>query len=449
MATHPVKTNVPRSYIGPYFVEGPRHCGRFLSPFLYHAMLRSIFFLLFAVALGLSWPAVAAGELPARPTPFTFVTDQAQLLSAADTKKLENGLRSYASNNGTQVIVVTVPTLGGRTVADYARALGTTWGVGQRDQNNGVVVLIAAQEHQVSIQAGSGLRSQVTPELTNRIISQQMAPQFKQGRYFAGLRAGLNTLLQAATPGSAPASSAAAPATANTPLPTAPADEPIIPEPAAAPFSPGLSDSTPDASGPGLGTLLLGVLAVGGVIWLLMRLFRRKSTAASPASNTPDFLPNRTAQPAQGYNQNSQRPAPDFFPNRSGNAGGSSGGSGGSGIGGMLATGAAAAAGAYLGNRMASGQSHTGNDLNLSGDNNTAAGMGAAGLGATPAASDGEVNDFFGGNTAANDPGPDYFSDDVSTGPDYFSDNSSYDDSSSDDTGGGGFDDSSDNSGSW
>lgn len=408
-------------------------------------MLRFAFFLLFAVAFGLSRPVVAAGELPARPTPFTFVTDQARLLSEADAKKLENGLRGYASDNGTQVVVVTVPTLEGRTVADYARALGTAWGVGQRDRNNGVVVLIAAREHQVSIQAGSGLRNQITPELTNRIISQQMAPQFKQERYFAGLRAGLNTLLQAAAPGSAPASAPSAGAPAAETLPAVPpTNEPMTTEPSTVPLSPGMSGPTPEPSGPGLGTLLLGALGIGGVIWLLVRLFRRKSSAQSPAGSAPDFLPNRPTQPTRGYSQGTQRPAPDFFPNQSGNPG-----SGGSGLGGMLATGAAAAAGAYLGNRMASGQSHTGNDLNLTGDNASSSGMGAAGLGTTPAASDAEVNDFFGGNNSATDAGPDYFSDDVSSGPDYFSDSSSYDDSSSDDTGGGGFDDNSNNSGSW
>ncbi|MBC6610977.1 TPM domain-containing protein [Hymenobacter sp. BT507] len=411
-------------------------------------MFRFLVFVL-AVALSLSHTATAAGELPPRPNPFTFVTDKAQLLDATDARKLENGLRTYADNNGTQVVVVTVPTLKGRSVADYARALGTAWGVGQRDRNNGVVVLIAAQERQVSIQAGSGLRSQITPALTDRIISQQMGPQFKQGRYFAGLRAGLNTLLQAANPGSAPtqAPAATSPATADAPVASAPLDEPMD-QPSSAPFSPGMSSPTPEPSGPGMGTLLLGALVVGGVIWLLVKLFRRKSAAQNTTGNTPDFLPNRANQPTQGYNQGGQRPAPDFFPNRGSNAGNSSGG-GGSGIGGMLATGAAAAAGAYLGNRMASGQSHTGNDLQLGHDNTAAAGMGAAGLGTTPPASDGEVNDFFGGASAANDPGPDYFSDDVASGTDYFSSDNSYDDSSSDDVGGGGFDDSSDNSGSW
>ena len=103
------------------------------------------------------------------------MNDQASLLAPADAKKLESGLRRYADNTGTQIVVVTVPTLGGRSVADYGRALGTAWGVGQRDKNNGVVVLISAQEHQVTIQPGSGLASTITPAVTSRVISRNDA----------------------------------------------------------------------------------------------------------------------------------------------------------------------------------------------------------------------------------------------------------------------------------
>ena len=146
-------------------------------------MARLLLLVLLFTSLGLSGNralAQAPDGLPPRPAPFRFVNDQAQLLAPADAKKLEGGLRRYADNTGTQVVVVTVPSLGGRDVADYGRALGTAWGVGQRDKNNGVVVLVSAQEHKVTVQAGSGLKSSITPEVTRRIIA-QMTPSFKQG----------------------------------------------------------------------------------------------------------------------------------------------------------------------------------------------------------------------------------------------------------------------------
>ncbi|TGE09471.1 TPM domain-containing protein [Hymenobacter fodinae] len=418
-----------------------------------------LFFLLLAAGMGRPAAAVAQ-ELPPRPAPFRFVNDQAQLMSPADAKTLENGLRRYADKTGNQLVVVTVPTLGGRDVADYGRALGLAWGVGQRDKNNGVVVLLGAQEHKVTIQAGSGLRTQITPELTARVINQQMTPSFKQGNYFAGLRSGLNALMLAADPNAnQPAAATPAPATDNTAgvaasgaglsdeLPArASAPDPVsAPIPASDPGSPGL----------GMGTLLLGALVIGGGLWLIIRMFRRKSAPATNPYATPtngggapDFLPNQPNGPAGNYGRGmgGQQPqgGPDFLPNR-GNSGG--GGGLGSGMGGILATGAAAAAGAYLGNRMAHGHdtpNAAGYDVDRTPpplDTNTgaAAGAGAYTGGGFPA---------LGGTSGTDDTAPDYFSETTSDdSQDYFS--SDYDDTSSDDTGGGGFDDDNNNSGEW
>ncbi|OGX85602.1 TPM domain-containing protein [Hymenobacter glacialis] len=443
-------------------------------------MYRFLFLLLLLVSVAFAGPAAAqsgAGGLPPRPNPFKFVNDQAGLMEPADAKKLENGLRRYADNTGTQIVVVTVPTLGGRSVADYGRALGTAWGVGQRNKNNGVVVLLSGQERQVTIQPGSGLAGTITPAVTNRIIS-EMTPGFKQGNYFAGLRAGLNTLMVMANPDSAPQAAQSTTPNSNDALGAAAgtdatganlsgtAETPV----GSTPYDPMLSSpSEPESTGPGMMTLLLGALAVGGVLWFLVRMFRRRSAApaapsnSAPASATPNFLPNRRES-------NDSSATPNFLPNRPGgpsggpgqgnnnnpNQGSMTGGSG-MGMGGMLTTGAAAAAGAYLGNRMASGHDTGSNSLGNAGNAGnpgagTAAGLGGAGLGA---AGTGAANDYFSsrdggdvGNTA-----PDYFSaqDTADNSGDYFSadDNSSYDDPNSGDSGGGGFDGDDDNSGSW
>ena len=142
-------------------------------------LLLFVVLLLGAVGAGSVAAQTGAAGLPPRPTPFKFVNDQARLLAPADAKKLDSGLRRYADNTGTQIVVVTVPSLGGRPVADYARALGTAWGVGQRDKNNGIVLLLSVQEHQVSIQPGSGLASTITPEVISRAIG-EMTPGFKR-----------------------------------------------------------------------------------------------------------------------------------------------------------------------------------------------------------------------------------------------------------------------------
>jgi uncharacterized protein len=433
-------------------------------------MYRFLLMALLFVGAGLGRPAVAqtGADLPARPVPFTFVTDQGNLLSAADAKKLEGGLRSYAEKTGTQVVVVTVPTLGSRSVADYGRELGTAWGVGQRDKDNGVVVLIGAKEHKVTIQPGSGVASSITPAVVSRVINQQMTPSFKQGNYFAGLRAGLNTLMVTANPSSAPHKETAGAATAAT-------SGELVDNPASAAAAMQSQTTTTDpagtqqmdtpapaSSGLGMGTLLIGALVIGGILWFIIRMFRGKSAAAQQGGQ-PNFYPNQGGgNPGNRPNQNPGQP--NFYPNQGGNMGGGNygggypnqgGGMGGSGMGGILATGAAAAAGAYIGNRMSHNSDNDSGQHFSNNDNNDTSSLGAGAAGAAGAAGTGAAGDYFSdrdGSSASND-SPDYFSGNDSgsdSSGDYFSsDNSSYDDTSSDDTGGGGFDSTDDNSGSW
>ncbi|GAB2774133.1 putative membrane protein YgcG [Hymenobacter luteus] len=427
-----------------------------------------LFLWLFVVGLG--WSATGtAQELPPRPSPFQFLNDQAQLLPPANAKTLESGLRRYADETGTQMVVVTVPSLGGRSAAEYARALGTAWGIGQRDKNNGLVVLLSAQDRQVTIQAGSGLQDRITPELTQRVIREQMTPSFKQGRYFAGLRTGLNTLMLAANPSSDPRqnqpAAAATPSSSPNDLGTAPSSGLSNELPASAatpdPMMTPAAAPEPATSGFGIGTLVLGVVVIGGGIWLVSKLFRRRGPAAPSAPGTygagtapaPDFLPRQPNAPAGNYGPHANQPggAPDFLPNRNSGFGGGGGGLG-SGMGGMLMTGAAAAAGAYLGNRMAEG--HDRPDSSVLNPDTLPPSLGhdaaAGAIGGAGAASGGfPALDNTG---TPDEAGPDYFSEDYTANePDYFSsdDASSYDDMSSDDTGGGGFDGDDDNSGSW
>jgi uncharacterized membrane protein YgcG len=425
-------------------------------------MYRFLLMALLFVGAGLGRPAVAqtGADLPARPVPFTFVTDQGNLLSDADAKKLEGGLRSYAEKTGTQVVVVTVPTLGSRSVADYGRALGTAWGVGQRDKDNGLVVLIGAKEHKVTIQPGSGLASAITPAVVSRVINQEMTPSFKQGNYFAGLRAGLNTLMVTANPSSNPRKTTAGAAAATTgseltdnSSTNASAMQSQVGDPAG---TSQMETPEPASSGIGMGTLLIGALVIGGILFFVIRMFRSKS-AASQQGGQPNFYPNQGG--GNGGNRPNQNPnQPNFYPNQGGNMGGgypNQGGNSGSGMGGILATGAAAAAGAYIGNRM-SHSSDNDSGQHLSGNTNADTSSLGAGAGAAGAAGTGAAGDYFAdrnGGSADSDSSPDYFSGNESAGDssgDYFSsDNSSYDDTSSDDTGGGGFDSTDDNSGSW
>jgi hypothetical protein len=279
-----------------------------------------------------------------------------------------------------------------------------------------------------------------------------MTPAFKQGNYFAGLSKGLGTIMLAANPSSDPRKDAAAttPATAGnaaTPSGTSSLNDNAATTTSAEQYPAATPAPEPASSGFGLGSILIGVLVIGGGIWLVSKLFNRNKNTASQA---PDFMGNRpTNSPTPNFGAPNQG-----YPQGQGNYGGGYGGpapSSGSGMGGILATGAAAAAGAYLGNRMAGGGDHDSSANNFGTGAGTAAGFGG-GTGTAPPAN--AASDYFGerGGNVGNDAGPDYFSgNDSGSSDSFFSDSGSYDDTSSGDTGGGGFDSTDDdnNSGSW
>lgn len=155
--------------------------------FPYRAATRywcSLLGLLLWLGLGL---AVQAQQVPAPPTPPRLVNDLAQVMQPQEVAALEQKLVSYNDSTTSQIAVVTVPTLGGNDIADYAQKLYESWGIGSKNNNNGILVLVAIQEHQARIQTGYGLEGAVPDALAKRIISNTLVPAFRQNQYYAGL----------------------------------------------------------------------------------------------------------------------------------------------------------------------------------------------------------------------------------------------------------------------
>ena len=130
---------------------------------------------------------VPAQNLPARPNPPRLVNDLAGLLQPAEAEALERKLVTYDDSTSSQIAVVTVPTLDGNDIADYAQKLYENWGIGRKGKNNGILILVAQQEHRARIQTGYGLEGAVPDAIAKRIISNTLVPAFKQNQYYAGL----------------------------------------------------------------------------------------------------------------------------------------------------------------------------------------------------------------------------------------------------------------------
>ena len=156
---------------------------------------------LFVVALiaGLSVPWHAVGQsLQVIPPSGKWVTDQGAFLSDAEERSLSMRLATYADTTSTQIIIVTLQTLNGVPVSEYAVALGRAWRVGQAGYNNGVVVLASRDDRQMFIATGYGLEGAIPDAVASRIYRNILVPNFRQGRFYDGLSQAVDALVLAA-----------------------------------------------------------------------------------------------------------------------------------------------------------------------------------------------------------------------------------------------------------
>ncbi len=122
------------------------------------------------------------------------VHDFANLLSASDRQMLEGIAQDVEQKTTAQIAIVTVRSLEGQTVDAYANTLFRSWGIGQRQTNNGVLFLIAPNERRMRIEVGDGIEPLLTDSLCGEIQDTEVVPQFKRGKYAAGIIAGTRKL---------------------------------------------------------------------------------------------------------------------------------------------------------------------------------------------------------------------------------------------------------------
>jgi uncharacterized protein len=142
---------------------------------------------------------VGALAQPAFPPLTGRVVDTANLLSPEQRTALEAKLRSHEERTTDQIVVATVPSLGGYDVEDYANRLYRHWQLGTKEKNNGALLLVAPRERKVRIEVGYGLEGTLTDALSKVIIATAIAPRFRQNDFAGGLQAGVDAILSTLT----------------------------------------------------------------------------------------------------------------------------------------------------------------------------------------------------------------------------------------------------------
>jgi uncharacterized protein len=147
-----------------------------------------------AAATTASKAAPAAAN--AVPTLRQHVTDQTGTLTAAQVAELEASLVALEQRKGSQVALLIVASTGERPIEDYALAVAERARLGREKSDDGLLVLIAKDDRKARIEVGYGLEGVVTDAISSRVIREYLAPKFRAGDYFGGIRDALATLVK-------------------------------------------------------------------------------------------------------------------------------------------------------------------------------------------------------------------------------------------------------------
>ena len=123
------------------------------------------------------------------------VVDAANIIPDDQEAALTAKLDALEKESSRQLVVATVPSLEGYPIDDYGYRLGRTWGIGQKEANNGSILLVAPNDRKVRIEVGYGLEPILTDAFSSVVINSQIIPMFKAGDFSGGINAGTDAII--------------------------------------------------------------------------------------------------------------------------------------------------------------------------------------------------------------------------------------------------------------
>ncbi|MGQ9835778.1 MAG: TPM domain-containing protein [Thermoanaerobaculaceae bacterium] len=132
------------------------------------------------------------------------VNDLAELLPDAEEQRLSARLAQLERATGAQVVVLTIPSLEGENLEEFSHRVASTWQLGQKGQDNGVLFLIAKNDRKMRLEVGYGLEAKLTDVTARRILDNVVRPRFRNGDFPGGIEAGVETLAKVLETGQLP-----------------------------------------------------------------------------------------------------------------------------------------------------------------------------------------------------------------------------------------------------
>jgi uncharacterized protein len=133
------------------------------------------------------------------------VTDNAQILSPETRQSLTETLKEYEDHTTNQIAVLTIPTLDGENIEEYAVRVFDAWKLGQKGKDNGILIIVVPDDHRMRIEVGYGLEPILTDGMAGEIIRTVMTPKFKNNDYDGGITDGTRAVITVLEGGTLPA----------------------------------------------------------------------------------------------------------------------------------------------------------------------------------------------------------------------------------------------------
>lgn len=136
----------------------------------------------------------SALEVPKAPSLNKPIVDQTATLTNDQIDTLTQQINNSRQHKDYQFGILIIKTLDGQAIEDYSLQVAREWGIGEKDKNNGVLLLVAKDDRRLRIEVGRGLEGDLTDVESGRIIRNTITPQFKKGDYFSGISLGVQNI---------------------------------------------------------------------------------------------------------------------------------------------------------------------------------------------------------------------------------------------------------------
>lgn len=137
---------------------------------------------------------LAQYDIPKKPSFIPAIIDSTKTLSSSQFELLSKKLEKYSDSTSTEILIVIIPSTKGENIGLLAPRWGHEWEIGQKEEDNGILILLAKKDRKIWIAPGYGVEERLTAGINGEIIRNIIIPEFKRNNYYKGLNKGVDAI---------------------------------------------------------------------------------------------------------------------------------------------------------------------------------------------------------------------------------------------------------------